>query len=53
MPVRSDVPTDLASQCAEAVLDAGVDVAVSASMDVDHGTVQPLEKLFGTPPRVR
>ena len=42
-----DVPRDLAEQCAEAVLDAGVDVAVSASMDVDHGTVQPLEKLFG------
>jgi 2,3-dihydroxyphenylpropionate 1,2-dioxygenase len=41
------VPQDLAEQCAEAVLDAGVDVAVSASMDVDHGTVQPLEKLFG------
>ncbi len=29
------------------MLDRGVDVAVSASMDVDHGTVQPLEKLFG------
>ena len=29
------------------MLGAGVDVAVSASMDVDHGTVQPLEKLFG------
>jgi 2,3-dihydroxyphenylpropionate 1,2-dioxygenase len=42
-----DVPEDLAEQCAEAVLEAGVDVAVSASMDVDHGTVQPLEKLFG------
>ncbi|SPM34552.1 3-(2,3-dihydroxyphenyl)propionate dioxygenase [Mycobacterium rhizamassiliense] len=42
-----DVPTELAERCAEAVLDAGVDVAVSASMDVDHGTVQPLEKLFG------
>jgi 2,3-dihydroxyphenylpropionate 1,2-dioxygenase len=42
-----DVPTELASQCAEVVLEAGVDVAVSASMDVDHGTVQPLEKLFG------
>jgi 2,3-dihydroxyphenylpropionate 1,2-dioxygenase len=42
-----DVPTELASRCAEAVLDAGIDVAVSASMDVDHGTVQPLEKLFG------
>jgi 2,3-dihydroxyphenylpropionate 1,2-dioxygenase len=42
-----NVPADLAAQCAEAVLGAGVDVAVSASMDVDHGTVQPLEKLFG------
>ena len=27
--------------------DAGVDVAISASMDVDHGTVQPLQSLFG------
>jgi 2,3-dihydroxyphenylpropionate 1,2-dioxygenase len=42
-----NVPANLAAQCAEAVLGSGVDVAVSASMDVDHGTVQPLEKLFG------
>ncbi|OBG27423.1 3-carboxyethylcatechol 2,3-dioxygenase [Mycobacterium sp. 852002-51057_SCH5723018] len=42
-----DVPEDLAAECAQAVLGAGVDVAVSASMDVDHGTVQPLEKLLG------
>ncbi len=42
-----DVPEDLASDCAKAVLAAGVDVAVSVSMDVDHGTVQPLERLFG------
>jgi 2,3-dihydroxyphenylpropionate 1,2-dioxygenase len=42
-----DVPDDLAAECAKAILGAGVDVAVSASMDVDHGTVQPLEKLFG------
>jgi 2,3-dihydroxyphenylpropionate 1,2-dioxygenase len=42
-----DVPEKLATDCAKAVLDAGIDVAVSASMDVDHGTVQPLEKLFG------
>ena len=42
-----NVPADLAAQCAEAVLGADVDVALSASMDVDHGTVQPLEKLFG------
>ncbi|OBG31861.1 3-carboxyethylcatechol 2,3-dioxygenase [Mycobacterium sp. E3198] len=42
-----DVPGDLAADCAKAILDAGVDIAVSAGMDVDHGTVQPLEKLFG------
>ncbi|MGA7052897.1 MAG: 3-carboxyethylcatechol 2,3-dioxygenase [Mycobacterium sp.] len=42
-----NVPEGIAAACAEAVLDSGVDVAVSASMDVDHGTVQPLEKLFG------
>jgi 2,3-dihydroxyphenylpropionate 1,2-dioxygenase len=42
-----DVPEDIATDCAKAVLGSDVDVAVSASMDVDHGTVQPLEKLFG------
>ncbi|MEZ0338910.1 3-carboxyethylcatechol 2,3-dioxygenase [Mycobacterium sp. pV006] len=42
-----DVPADLATDCARAVLDADVDVALSAEMDVDHGTVQPLQKLFG------
>ncbi|PRC62384.1 3-carboxyethylcatechol 2,3-dioxygenase, partial [Mycobacterium sp. ITM-2017-0098] len=42
-----DVPADLATDCVRAVLDADVDVAISAAMDVDHGTVQPLQKLFG------
>jgi 2,3-dihydroxyphenylpropionate 1,2-dioxygenase len=42
-----DVPEATATACAEAVLSAGVDIAISANMDVDHGTVQPLEKLFG------
>ncbi|MGE2691302.1 3-carboxyethylcatechol 2,3-dioxygenase [Mycolicibacterium pulveris] len=42
-----DVPTDVANDCARAVLESGIDIAISASMDVDHGTVQPLEKLFG------
>src|ERR1700724_3812828 len=42
-----NVPEALAVACAKAVLSAGVDVAISASMDVDHGTVQPLETLFG------
>ncbi|MGV0718689.1 3-carboxyethylcatechol 2,3-dioxygenase [Mycolicibacterium sp. XJ662] len=42
-----DVPADIATDCARAVLESGIDVAISASMDVDHGTVQPLQKLFG------
>jgi 2,3-dihydroxyphenylpropionate 1,2-dioxygenase len=42
-----DVPEATAVGCAKAVLSAGVDIAISANMDVDHGTVQPLEKLFG------
>lgn len=42
-----DVAGELASECVTAVLDAGVDVAMSAHMEVDHGTVQPLQKLFG------
>jgi 2,3-dihydroxyphenylpropionate 1,2-dioxygenase len=42
-----NVPEDIATECAKAVLEAGVDVAISASMDVDHGMVQPLQKLFG------
>jgi 2,3-dihydroxyphenylpropionate 1,2-dioxygenase len=41
------VPEDMATACAQAVMDAGVDVSLSASMDVDHGTVQPLQTLFG------
>src|SRR4051812_25188626 len=40
------VPADIATACAEALWESGVDVAVSSSMDVDHGTVQPLEALF-------
>jgi len=42
-----NVPADVATDCARAVLESGIDVAISASMDVDHGTVQPLQKLFG------
>jgi len=41
------VAGDIAAECAQAVLDAGVDIAISASMEVDHGTVQPLQALFG------
>ncbi|MFC9835527.1 3-carboxyethylcatechol 2,3-dioxygenase [Rhodococcus sp. NPDC127530] len=42
-----DVPRDIAEGCARSALDAGIDLAVSLSMEVDHGAVQPLEKLLG------
>lgn len=42
-----NVPDAAAVGCAKAILAAGVDIAISACMEVDHGTVQPLEKLFG------
>lgn len=41
------VPRDLAEACADTVLGAGVDVAVSYCMQVDHGFAQPLELLLG------
>ena len=41
------VDHDAALQLAAAVLDAGVDVALSERMHVDHGFSQPLEILFG------
>ena len=42
-----DVPKALAEACAQSVLDAGVDAAVSYRMQVDHAFAQPLELLFG------
>ncbi|SEJ91871.1 2,3-dihydroxyphenylpropionate 1,2-dioxygenase [Pseudomonas linyingensis] len=42
-----DVPRELAEACADAVLAAGVDAAVSYRMQVDHGFAQPLEQLLG------
>ncbi len=42
-----NVPADVANEMAAAVWESGVDVSLSAAMDVDHGTVQPLEVLFG------
>lgn len=42
-----DVPKALAEACAQAVLDAGVDTAVSYRMQVDHAFAQPLELLLG------
>jgi 2,3-dihydroxyphenylpropionate 1,2-dioxygenase len=41
-----DVPTELARACAGAVLGAGVDLATSHQMELDHATAQPLRELF-------
>ncbi len=41
------VPQELAESCATAVLNAGVDSAVSYRMQLDHGAAQPLEMLLG------
>ncbi|WP_312408080.1 3-carboxyethylcatechol 2,3-dioxygenase [Pseudomonas rhodesiae] len=42
-----DVPKALAEACAQSVLDAGVDTAVSYRMQVDHAFAQPLQLLLG------
>ena len=43
-----DVAGDIAQACAESVWKSGVDVSISSCMEVDHGTVQPLQELFGS-----
>jgi 2,3-dihydroxyphenylpropionate 1,2-dioxygenase len=42
-----DVPGELALDLARSVLDAGIDLAISRRMDLDHATAQPLVTLFG------
>lgn len=41
------VPKALAEDCARSVVEAGIDLAVSYRMQVDHGFAQPLEFLLG------
>jgi 2,3-dihydroxyphenylpropionate 1,2-dioxygenase len=42
-----NVPAEIAQGIAEAVMSAGIDLAVSLHMELDHGGVQPMEILFG------
>lgn len=48
-----DIPADRALDLAQSVLDAGVDAAISYSMKVDHGAIQPLEWLSERHPLTR
>jgi 2,3-dihydroxyphenylpropionate 1,2-dioxygenase len=42
-----DVPAEKARSLAEAVIGEGIDLTVSLQMEVDHGTVQPMEIVYG------
>jgi 2,3-dihydroxyphenylpropionate 1,2-dioxygenase len=50
---KLDIPEDRANDLVRSVLDAGVDVALSHNMHVDHGGVQPLEWLSSVHPLFR
>ena len=44
---RLDVPTELATECIASVYAAGVDVAVSHDLKIDHGISQTLHRVAG------
>ena len=46
-PGPLDVPADIALRCIEAVREAGIDVALSHRMRVDHGVTIPLRRFGG------
>ncbi|MBV8157573.1 MAG: 3-carboxyethylcatechol 2,3-dioxygenase [Dyella sp.] len=45
---RVNVPFDLATDCVTAVVNGGIDAAISHDMQVDHGAAYPLEHLIGS-----
>jgi 2,3-dihydroxyphenylpropionate 1,2-dioxygenase len=47
---KLDIPESRAADLARSVLNSGVDIAISHSMQVDHGAVQPLEWLSQSHP---
>ena len=49
-PGKLSIGEDLAMSCAQSSLRAGIDVAVSYRMSVDHGAAQPLELLTSERP---
>lgn len=49
---KLNVPANAATSLSRFVLGAGVDVAISHSMEVDHGAVQPMEWLMDGAPEV-
>ncbi|MEE2523636.1 3-carboxyethylcatechol 2,3-dioxygenase [Pseudarthrobacter sp. J75] len=43
-----NVPTPIAEQLAQYVIDQDIDTAISRQMEVDHGAVQPMEHIYGS-----
>ncbi|AWB90195.1 3-carboxyethylcatechol 2,3-dioxygenase [Salinibacterium hongtaonis] len=42
-----DVPTEIATELTEFLMERGIDMTVSLRMEVDHGAVQPMEIIYG------
>ncbi|WP_423891010.1 3-carboxyethylcatechol 2,3-dioxygenase [Corynebacterium argentoratense] len=42
-----NVPTQISEEMAQYVINAGVDMAISRRMEIDHGAVQPMEVIYG------
>lgn len=42
-----NVPTEIAQDLAQYIIDQDLDTAISRRMEVDHGAVQPIEIMFG------
>ena len=42
-----NVPTDIAAELAQYVIDQDIETAISRKMEVDHGAVQPMEIIYG------
>lgn len=42
-----NVPTEIAKDLAEYLIDHNIDTAISLRMEVDHGAIQPMEIIYG------
>lgn len=42
-----DVPSDIAKELAQYIIDREIDTAISLKMEVDHGAIQPMELIYG------
>jgi 2,3-dihydroxyphenylpropionate 1,2-dioxygenase len=48
-----NVPTEIAEDLAQFLVDCDLDVAISRKMEVDHGAVQPMEIIYNGDPTVK